>query len=108
MKIKTLIFFCFMVASALLVACTKDSTVPCVKESIDQMKSSCLQGHVSQYNYNGQLVYYVAIDQCCDFGNTLYDANCNILCESGGFGGLQCPDSIQNSLADEVVIFVNP
>ena len=72
------------------------------------MRSGDLQGHISQYNYMGQPVYYVLIDQCCDFGNTLYDTNCDVLCESGGFGGLQCPDSILNSLTDEVVIFENP
>jgi hypothetical protein len=71
------------------------------------MRSNCLKGHVSEYKYKGHPVYYVEIDQCCDFISTLYDENCNILCERGGLAGFQCPDSIWNSLIDEVLIFEN-
>lgn len=40
-----------------------------------------------QYEYNGQIVYYVP-PQCCDQFSTLYDANGDVICApDGGFTG---------------------
>lgn len=48
-----------------------------------------------QYEYQGQIVYYVP-PQCCDQASTLYDANGNVICApDGGFTGRgdgRCPD----------------
>lgn len=102
MKIRS--FIGFMLVSALLQACTKDNTIPCIKDAFDGMKSGHLRGYIWQYSYKGRLVYYVSIDGFA-INYTIYDANCNVLCESYGL----CQDSIlnSNSLTDKVVIIEN-
>ena len=105
-KVKTLILF--IGVSLIFSSCTRDATIPCVHDSIQAMKNHNREGKVLQYSYHGQLVYYVD-DRCCaDALSTLYDANCNIICMNGGIAGYTCPDSIWNSLTNEVVIFENP
>ena len=91
-----------MLVLALLQACMKDNTIPCIKEAFNGMKNGHVLGYIWQYSYKGQPVYYVVIDGTF-LNYTIYDANCNILCESYGF----CQDSILNSLTNKVVIIEN-
>ena len=43
---------------------------------------------IAQYEYKGQLVYYLP-PQCCDVPSILYDANGNIICHpDGGITGM--------------------
>lgn len=85
---------------ALLIACTaatcdKDddnlqTTPECIKVLIQQMKSEPVSnppGSVWQYEYNGEIVFFIP-QKCCDFPSRLIDADCNIICSpDGGFSG---------------------
>ena len=66
------------------------------------MKKGRLHGQIWQYSYKGQPVYYVTYDGVA-LNYTIYDADCNVICDSYGL----CQDSILNSLTDKVVIIEN-
>lgn len=76
----------FIAALFLNMTCeTVDIDAPaCVKTLI---KDDPQPIEVWRYRFEDQTVYYVAAD-CCDFFNSLYDSNCNLICHpSGGFTG---------------------
>ncbi|HEX7541492.1 MAG TPA: hypothetical protein VF352_05115 [Anaerolineales bacterium] len=59
-----------------------------------------------QYEYNGQIVYYVP-PQCCDQFSTLYDANGTVICApDGGFTGHgdgKCSDFFQERKNEKLI-----
>lgn len=68
-----------------------ESSFPeCIQQMISTYQSKPVQNPpaaIYQYDYNNQKCYYV-IAPCCDQMNTVYDANCNVLCHpDGGFSG---------------------
>ncbi|MBK7098970.1 MAG: hypothetical protein IPH58_12200 [Sphingobacteriales bacterium] len=70
--------------------CTKekpDSGIPeCVQEKIKQLENEGVRNppaSIWQYDYKGQLVYFVP-SFCCDFYSLLYDSNCNLICAPDG------------------------
>ncbi len=92
----------------LTASCVKDNYPSCIDDSIKQLKSTDWKGHISQFNYQDEPVYYVVIDEtCCDQANILYDSNCNVICISGGWAGSHCPDSGMNALTNERILFEN-
>lgn len=62
----------------------------CILEKIKQLKNEEVwnpPASVWQYEYKGQVVYYIPA-RCCDIPSSLYDANCNLICHpDGGFTG---------------------
>jgi len=59
-----------------------------------------------QYEYNGQVVYYVP-PQCCDQFSTLYDANGTVICApDGGITGQgdgKCSDFFQERRNEKLI-----
>jgi len=78
---------------------TKIDSIPaCVQKLIDDGNKetpSTAPIQVDEYLYKDKKVY-LAIAQCCDFFNLLYDENCKEICApTGGFTGKgdgKCPD----------------
>ena len=78
---------------------TKIDSIPaCVQKLIDdgnKENPSTAPTQVDEYLYKDKKVY-LAIAQCCDFFNLLYDENCKEICApTGGFTGKgdgKCPD----------------
>jgi len=71
----------------------------CIHAEIQRMKSEPVTdpaGSVWRYTYNGQTVYYVPANACCDMQSTLYNSSCEVICHpDGGFSGHgdgQCSD----------------
>jgi hypothetical protein len=87
------------------------SDVPsCIQQMITDFQAKPVQNppaSIYQYDFNGQQVYYVTAP-CCDQLNTLYDANCNVVCKpSGGITGKgdgKCPD-FNTSKSNEKLIW---
>ena len=78
----------------LLVSCKKDiahGTPACIKSEINTNKNdpNWEVGSVSEYEFQGQLVYAFSPDGniIADGTTTIEDASCNTLCTIGGFGG---------------------
>jgi len=88
--------------------CAYQSVPECVRDEIKRIKRGKYTAEVKQFTYLGKDVYFVDYThQCCDFMSSLYDSDCNVLCNIGGFPGYQCPDSIWNNLEDEKIIYSN-
>ncbi len=76
----------------------KDSVPVCIRTLIDKRIKEApprtLPLQVDEYLYNGKSVYLITED-CCDQFNSLYDADCVLLCAaSGGLTGKgdgKCP-----------------
>lgn len=83
MKLLTTVAVLFLLSSC---SNTKKATlngdVPsCLMLKIKQMTEDSNQGepmYVTQFNYKGKMVYYVAA-ACCDKFNMVFDKNCNLL-----------------------------
>lgn len=66
-----------------------DSVPSCIQTMITEYANRELQnpsGKYFQYDYRGKKVY-LFVPPCCDQISKLYDADCNLLCTSGGFTG---------------------
>jgi len=81
-----------------------------ISEMIETFKSQPVGNppqSIWQYEYHGQIVYYVP-PQCCDQFSVLYDASGNAICApDGGFSGTgdgHCPDFCQER-TNEVLIW---
>ena len=76
----------------------------CLKNFIRSSKPQPKE--ISSYLYNGKTVYLVVSD-CCDFYNSLYDADCNYLCApSGGITGKgdgKCSDFADKATNQKVI-----
>ena len=94
-----------IIFSIMLTGCHKDSLPSCVDDAIKAIKKHDWSGSVTKYNYHGNTVYWVKYNTCFDCSSPIYDGGCNIICESGGFGGSICPDSILKNLTNEEIIF---
>ncbi len=87
------------------------SDVPsCIQQMIKDYENKPKQNPpaaIYQYDYNGGKVYYVNAP-CCDQFNTVFDANCNVLCHpDGGLtgkGDSRCAD-FNNVKANELLIW---
>lgn len=87
-----------------------DSDLPeCLKEKIVKMSEDPSQGtplYVTEYNYKGKTVYYVAA-ACCDKYNIVFDSDCKILgYPDGGFTGKgdgSLPDFRQEATNGKVI-----
>ena len=66
------------------------ATPRCIAERIDSIKRQPVwnpPAEIYEYEYDGRKVYAIS-SNCCDFFNTVIDANCNYICApSGGFTG---------------------
>ena len=80
------------------------------KELISQYKPwSHLKVEIYSYTYNSQMVISVQTVEptCCDFMDVVYDCAGNVICQFGGFAGLNtCPD-FADSATDKKLIFKN-
>lgn len=56
----------------------------CINGLITTMKGRNPVGRVLRYDYNGQTVYFIPSDTCCDSYSYLYDSNCNLICHPDG------------------------
>ena len=81
----------------------------CIQDKITTFKKQPVANPpigVYQYNYNGNLVYYISAP-CCDQYTTLYDENCNIICyPSGGITGTgdgKCKDFFEKRTNEKVI-----
>ena len=67
-----------------------DNIPACVQQMIENIKSQPVTNPASsvwQYNFKGQMVYFIP-QYCCDIPSKLLDANCNLICKpDGGFTG---------------------
>lgn len=91
-----------IVALILAGGCSKPQTstqIPlCVQQKIKELQNEPVRSpatSVWEYEYKGQIVYYVP-PHCCDFYGLLYDSDCNLICApDGGLTGKgdgKCPD----------------
>ncbi len=97
--------------------CEKKNTDPsipiCIQLKIKDLKSKPKfnpPASVTQYSYNGQIVYYITSD-CCDQYNNLFNGNCNLICSpDGGIiggGDRKCTD-FRNKRTNEKLIWKDP
>lgn len=67
-----------------------NSTPDCIVDMIDGYKADLTtvpKPQVYRYRYNGETVYHI-VPGCCDQRSTLYDKECNVICEpDGGLDG---------------------
>lgn len=111
MKILILLIGAFVLLEAKSCDKTIQDGVPdCIQQMVKDFQSKPKQNppaSIYQYDYNGQKVYYVTAP-CCDQMNTLYDANCAVICHpDGGFTGKgdgKCPD-FNATKSNEVLIW---
>jgi hypothetical protein len=80
------------------------------KELIGQYKPwSHEKVEIYSYTYNSQMVIGVEIVEptCCDFMSVVYDCSGNVICQFGGFAGLNtCPD-FATTATDKKLLFKN-
>jgi len=98
----------YLLAICFTIGCQSISITPdaprCFKNLIRTSKPQPKE--ISSYLYNGKTVYLVDSD-CCDFYNSLYDADCNYLCApSGGITGKgdgKCSDFADRATNQKVI-----
>lgn len=77
-------------APAVATSLPEPKTPACILKKIDSLKKEHVwnpPAEIYEYEYQGKKVYAISAD-CCDFFNTVVDANCNYVCApSGGFTG---------------------
>jgi len=109
MKMSLSIFYLVMLA--IFTSCKYDKTFQdlpeCVTDEISAINQLNLTAQIYQCKLSEETVYLIQYNQCCDWRNYLYSANCNQVCVYGGWSGYQC-DSILNALTDKKLIFENP
>ena len=81
----------------------------CIIEKITTLKAENVENppaSIWQYEYNGQVVYYIPA-KCCDFHSMLYDSNCNLICSpDGGFTGKgdgKCSDFLAKRTKEKLI-----
>jgi hypothetical protein len=81
----------------------------CILEKIQKIKTEDVANPPSslwQYEYNGQTVYYIPA-KCCDIPSSLYDADCNLICQpDGGFSGKgdgKCLDFVEKRTKGKLI-----
>lgn len=89
----------------LSISCSKDSYPDCVDEAIKTMKKKNGSGQVWQYDYKGEKVFKIEYTYALDLINPIYDYDCNLICQSGGFAGYICADSILGNLTNGELLF---
>ncbi|WP_246113215.1 DUF6970 domain-containing protein [Segetibacter aerophilus] len=71
-------------------ASPQTATPACILSKIDSIKKDPVwnpPAEIYEYEYQGKKVYAIS-SNCCDFFNTVVDANCTYVCApSGGFTG---------------------
>lgn len=84
-------------------------TPSCIKRKIRKMKKEGVRnppGSVWQYDYNGQVVYYIP-PHCCDIPSELFDDKCNMICNpDGGITGAgdgKCPNFFSNKTNEKLI-----
>ena len=93
-KITPIILLFAIIGTILLSSCEKldvPSDTPLgIKNKIRAIKSEDVwnpPATIWQYEYNGEIVYYIPA-RCCDFYSELYDQHCNLICHpDGGMSG---------------------
>jgi hypothetical protein len=82
--------------------------IPWLKEiREDLMISAKMSGfQIIGYKYKGESVFYIdACYYCADDIKSVYDCNGNVICEFGGFAGLNtCPD-FETEATDSTMLF---
>lgn len=97
----------------LLTSCQKAEipkyTPICIIQEIDIIKSEDVRNPATsiwQYEYNGEMVYYIT-SYCCDIESQLFDGECNQICSpDGGLTGTgdgKCPDFFSNRKNEKLV-----
>jgi hypothetical protein len=81
----------------------------CILQKIEIMKAENVANpaaSVWQYEYNGQIVYFIP-QSCCDIPSSLYDAKCNLICSpDGGFTGKgdgKCKDFFEKRTKEKLI-----
>lgn len=72
-------------------------------------RSNHIKVEIYSYTYNAQMVISVQTVEptCCDFMDVVYDCSGNVICQFGGFAGLNtCPD-FGTEATDKKLIFKN-
>jgi hypothetical protein len=77
-------------AQGTVVTTAEGITPACILSKIDSIKKEPVwnpPAEIYEYEYQGRKVYAISAN-CCDFFNTVVDANCTYVCApSGGFTG---------------------
>lgn len=79
-----------MVIGLLLSSCEKDCSVfpKCINDLIQVQKDDI--SAVYSYTYQGETVYeFTPQEVCCDFTNSIYSNNCEVICMLNGLIGNQ-------------------
>lgn len=95
------ILFCIGILS-LFIGCNNEESVKdipdCIDNMIDDIKNESVwnpPAKVYSYTYEGQTVYFIP-QRCCDIPSSLYDDNCNLICNpdggESGTGDGKCTD----------------
>jgi hypothetical protein len=83
-----------MILLAAAHSCTKtdSNVVPnCIENAIVTANSNQMVDSVQKRMFKGKEVYLFINSQCCDMTSPVYDADCNKLCDLGGFiGNMNC------------------
>ena len=79
-----------------LSSCGSDDDLPaCIDEILTDFRVEACEGsgELTTWNFKGELVYCFAWGACLpDQFVEIYDAECNLVCELGGIGGLTICD----------------
>ncbi len=82
---------------------------PCILQRIEKLRTENVANppaSVWQYEYNGQVVYFIP-QKCCDIPSLLYDSNCNLICNpDGGFSGRgdgKCKDFFEKRTKEKLI-----
>lgn len=79
-----------MVLLATVHSCKKtaDNNVPaCIVNAIAEANTNQMVDSVQKRQFHGKEVYLFINSKCCDMTSPVYDAQCNKLCDLGGFAG---------------------
>ena len=86
-----------------------DNAPACIQDEINKILAEPVANppaSVWQYDYMGQLVYYIP-PQCCDVPSKLMDANCTFMCSpDGGLTGKgdgKCPEFYDKRTNEQLV-----
>lgn len=86
-----------------------EGTPACVLDLAETMAAAPVENppsSITEYEYNGEPVYYIPA-ACCDQASTVLDASCNVICApDGGFTGQgdgKCPDFFDVAVKKQVI-----
>jgi hypothetical protein len=99
MKNKMHIFKALALFSLFATSCNQDIN-PSIEELPACVKADMQDPRISAkkvYVVTGRKTYYLVEMDCCDALNPVYDADCNLVCQTGGLSGKgegECPEAV--------------